>query len=645
MNSGMFRRALVGVSCAIGVALMSSAGQAAPVSSAFTYQGELTNSGSVVNGTADLRFRLYDASAGGAQVGVTLAANAVPVVNGRFAVDLDFGIGSFNIGQARWLEIDVRSPAGGGAYTTLTTRQAVRPTPFALYALSGNQGPQGPVGPQGPQGPAGPQGPQGNTGATGATGPQGPQGPQGNTGATGATGPQGPQGPQGAQGPQGPAGTSPWTLSGLNTYYTQGNVGVGTTTPGYRLHVVDSGGVGAASINDNTNGTAYAYYANMTGTNASNTGYGLYVANSNPIGRGVYVDMTATTGTNYALRSFVDSPDGYGVYTNKSSTSGTIPALYASSASTAANSIGIHGVMTTTTGGGYSAAVRGQHNSIGGGGIGVWGSHAGGGWGVYGESDSGIAVYGVSNSSYGTYGSSTSGIGARGSSTSNYGGYFTSTNSIGARVDGGSYGGYFTCNDGGWGVYSDVTTGTGVRSRATTGWGVYGYSTSGIGVYADAGSGGTALYVNGTASVDILTIRGGADLAEKFDMTGDVQPGMVVMIDDNKVGGMVPAAGKYNKKVAGVISGANQLNAGMVLGSFDHAKEAQPVALTGRVWTYVDATEKAVEPGDLLTTSDTAGYAMPVIDNDLAHGATIGKAMSKLEKGQKGLVLVLINLQ
>jgi hypothetical protein len=83
----------------------------------------------------------------------------------------------------------------------------------------------------------------------------------------------------------------------------------------------------------------------------------------------------------------------------------------------------------------------------------------------------------------------------------------------------------------------------------------------------------------------------------------------------------------------------------MILGDFDGGKNPHAVALTGRVWTYVDASEKAVEAGDLLTTSDTPGYAMPVVDSSRAHGATIGKAMTKLEMGQKGMVLVLVNLQ
>ena len=69
-----------------------------------------------------------------------------------------------------------------------------------------------------------------------------------------------------------------------------------------------------------------------------------------------------------------------------------------------------------------------------------------------------------------------------------------------------------------------------------------------------------------------------------------------------------------------------------------------PVALTGRVYAWADASYAAIEPGDLLTTSDTPGHAMRVSDYTRAQGAIIGKAMSKLSEG-KGLVLVLVTLQ
>ncbi len=219
-----------------GVAVTSQTARAGvPATSAFTYQGQLRSGLTLVDGMRDLKFRLYDASAGGVQVGPELLATGVQCVNGRFAVELDFGAIPFT-GQARWLEVDVSAPGGGGPFSTMSPRQSMTATPYALYALNGPAGPAGPMGPAGPQGPAGndgapgvagPQGPAGNDGAPGPAGPQGapgaqgPQGPAGNDGAPGATGPQGPagndgaagapgpvgpQGAPGAQGPQGPAG-------------------------------------------------------------------------------------------------------------------------------------------------------------------------------------------------------------------------------------------------------------------------------------------------------------------------------------------------------------------------------------------------------------------------------------------------------
>ncbi|MBX3378186.1 MAG: hypothetical protein KF678_14420 [Phycisphaeraceae bacterium] len=139
------------------------------------------------------------------------------LVDGLLTVDLDFGLTAFN-GDGRWLQVAVRSPAGGGAYTTLAPRQPILPTPYALFALNGNPGPAGPSGPTGatgpqgaagpigPQGPSGIQGPAGPTGNNGAPGPTGPAGPTGNNGAPGPTGLPGPAGPTGNDGPPGPTG-------------------------------------------------------------------------------------------------------------------------------------------------------------------------------------------------------------------------------------------------------------------------------------------------------------------------------------------------------------------------------------------------------------------------------------------------------
>ena len=106
---------------------------ATALGTSFTYQGRLTDAGSPANGTYDLRFILWDAEPGGAQVGTTQTKDDVVVTNGLFSVDLDFGASAWN-GDARWVEIAVRAGASTGTYTVLSPRQPVSPTPYALFA-------------------------------------------------------------------------------------------------------------------------------------------------------------------------------------------------------------------------------------------------------------------------------------------------------------------------------------------------------------------------------------------------------------------------------------------------------------------------------------------------------------------------------
>ncbi len=145
-----------------------------------------------------------------------------------------------------------------------------------------------------------------------------------------------------------------------------------------------------------------------------------------------------------------------------------------------------------------------------------------------------------------------------------------------------------------------------------------------------------------------LQILGGADLSERFDVADDdvaVQPGMVVSVDPGKEGRLAPSRTPYDRRVAGVVSGAGGIEPGMVMGQEGSIADGNhTVALTGRVYCWVDASAGPVEPGDLLTTSSTPGYAMKVTDPARANGAILGKAMGRLERG-RGLVLVLVGLQ
>ena len=133
----MFKRNNFGILLALVLTLalggIASAGtssfQRAPdasVGTAFTYQGRLSDGGSPANGAYDLRFSLFDAASGGAQVGSTLTNNDVIVASGLFNVSLDFGV-VFD-GSQLWLAVEVRPGASTGSYTAVSYTHLTLPT-------------------------------------------------------------------------------------------------------------------------------------------------------------------------------------------------------------------------------------------------------------------------------------------------------------------------------------------------------------------------------------------------------------------------------------------------------------------------------------------------------------------------------------
>lgn len=114
--------------------MAGSLAQAAPLGTAFTYQGRLQVGNTPATGSHDLVFAIYDGASEGLIVGGPITNAATPVSNGLFTVTLDFGPGVF-AGPARWLEIAVRTN-GGGNFSLLTPRQPLTATPYAQYAPS-----------------------------------------------------------------------------------------------------------------------------------------------------------------------------------------------------------------------------------------------------------------------------------------------------------------------------------------------------------------------------------------------------------------------------------------------------------------------------------------------------------------------------
>jgi hypothetical protein len=266
-------------------------------------------------------------------------------------------------------------------------------------------------------------------------------------------------------------------------------------------------------------------------------------------------------------------------------------------------------------------------------------------------------VHGLSVTGTGTGGTSTSGAGVAGFSTSGYGVMGTSTSDVGVMgtCNGATYGVYGTC-DKGVGVRGDTVDGNAGVVGVSTGKGLAGQFNGAVAINGTTTIGGTA-QVNGnvsvsgnitstgtiTATTDVI-ITGGSDCAEHFDTSDEAsaQPGTILVIDDD--GSLRQSERAYDKRVAGVVSGAGEYRPAIVLDRKESARSRVPVALVGKVYCKADADYGPIGVGDLLTTSDRPGFAMKAGDPSKAFGAVIGKALHPLSAGQ-GLIPILVALQ
>jgi hypothetical protein len=135
-----------------------------------------------------------------------------------------------------------------------------------------------------------------------------------------------------------------------------------------------------------------------------------------------------------------------------------------------------------------------------------------------------------------------------------------------------------------------------------------------------------------------------ADCAEDFDVSSavTVEPGTVMVLGND--GALSESQEAYDKRVAGVISGAGDYKPGIVLDKQNTQVNRAPLALLGKVYCKVDASHEPIDVGDLLTTSDRPGHAMKAADPLKAFGSIIGKALRPFKEGQ-GLIPILIALQ
>jgi hypothetical protein len=648
--------------------LLSGSIHAEPLGTAFTYQGRLIDANEPADGLYDLQFTLYDAMTEGAVVGSAVNKADMNVTDGYITVELDFG--SVFDGNNRWLQIGIRPGAliDPSAYTVLTPRQKVTPTPYALHAKSVSA-------------------PLALTAAA-------PAGTSvlgvGSTGEGVAIGASSRDGDIGMLGKNGSAvvGMSSTGFAGYfsGKGYFSGNVGIGTTTPSEKLTVengtimatnslsagkgvygVATGGsfsrgvCGEASNSgnyDNYGGYFLAWggqgvgvqgYAGNNG-NVSNTG-GSFCAEG-ATGFGVSGYATHSNGINYGVYGRTDSPNGYAGYftggRNYFAGNVGIGALIPTA------KLEVAGVVKITGGTPGLGKVLTSDAS----GLATWQTPSGGGAG-----DITAVIAGTGLDGGGTGGDVTLSVEAPLVLTSSG----ASGTISGTATDPGGRGIYgYAANSSSYGGYFEAagSQGRGVYGRATSsiGTGVYGYGgryggefhasgTDGDGIRASGGTNGYAAVFlgnvricNQNGSTTVMELGQGLDYAEGFHVSdkGGISPGTVLVIDRKNPGKLAVSQKAYDKTVAGIAAGAKGLGSGVRLGveGFDC-----DVALAGRVYCNVDAAKSAIEPGDMLTTSDNVGYAMKADDSARATGAILGKAMEPLEKGKQGQILVLVTLQ
>ena len=597
-------------------------------STAFTYQGRLVDDCCPATGYYDLMFRVYNSpdavTSPNLQLGPVVAINRVPVTNGLFSVKLDFGAGPVSTNLGRWLQIDARTNNPALPMVSLSPRTELTPTPRSIFAYTA-----------------------------------------------------------------GSAGVA--NVANVANSVAGGAITATTLAPSPAAHqVLSYNGSGLQWVNAGGSGTFSLPYSGAV--NSSDSAW--MISNSGP-GAGIH---GITTGGSSASWQFG------GVLGEVPASLASYEAVGVRGWNHSTGPYG-HGIYGTHEGSGDGVfgicyregrGVYGQANAAGG--IGVYGLNVSAGtYAKLGTATHGLEVGGhaLVNGNMHLYGSST--LYFEGGPADPY--YYLATyptpDAAGMRLQG--YSGVKLSTGFGNDVVNVIGNNVGIGTPAPSAplhiqgsqayermvststlngsvlelWNTTPESIDGPPVtlgainFGDGSTtpgqisyqsrygmgfrvGGTELMridLSGNTTVGSLTIRGGADLAEPFQMSEEqIAAGSVVVIDEENPGRLKQATRAYDTRVAGIISGANGVKAGIALHQEGVLEGGQNVALTGQVYVKANASFGAIKPGDLLTTSDTPGHAMKVVDPSQAQGAILGKAMTALKEGT-GMVLVLVSLQ
>ncbi|MHC4619210.1 MAG: tail fiber domain-containing protein [Planctomycetota bacterium] len=404
---------------ALGVVLGSpNVSEAAPMGTAFTYQGQLNEDGTPADGLYDFEFQLYDAPSDGNQLGSTIEVSDFDVIDGYFTAELDFGSDVFD-GDARWLEITV-AHGDGSDPCTLSPRHELTPTPYAIYAKT-TSGVDVPLELTGSE-----SGSHIIKGRNSSIGP-------GSIGVVGEATASSGRGVYAVG-----AGAFGYGVYGEATY--EGGSGRGVYGLARGL-----GGTGVKGLAHNSGDyTNYGGYFQANGSTGRGvyglafyegayTNYGGYFEASGSSGRGVYGEATGSSGTGVrGVASNNGNVINFGGYFEAAGGRGTGVRGYASSSSASTNrggafeasgssGTGVLGLASGSSGTGVSGLASNSGDATNyGGHFEAWGS-----WGH--------AVYALAT---GIHGRGVSGYASNSGDYANYGGFFSASGSTGRGVYG-----------------------------------------------------------------------------------------------------------------------------------------------------------------------------------------------------------------
>ncbi|MBI3952028.1 MAG: hypothetical protein HY314_16400 [Acidobacteria bacterium] len=568
---------------------------------AFMYQGELKDATGPANGLYDLQFTLYRTQTRGDEVGSVIYENLV-LTNGLLSIQLDFGRAVYD----QWLEIGVRPAGSTEPYTVLSPRQKLTSTLQAIFA---RQGAWTLVGM--PVGVADSEDFQVVEAEISSDGPRPTEQKAKNTSTPSVDDPDG--NPSDAT----PSQLGDWTLTGnrgtdptrnfLGTadnvalvFRTNlmermridnlGNVGIGTMSPGFLLDVAGTarlrGGAGATGLLVNSSGNVGIGTANPTGRVHS---VGAWPTAS------LLLEDTALTYTSIA---HAPADNGIGFLT----------------ASGGAANVNVGGLSITSS---YFTAPPAS--------------------GLYVQGNVGIGTM-TPGAKLDVAGS----LRANGD-TRLFKGITSPTFTLATlQVEHGPNQG-----EAAWLRTASASTTNAVlklvRHPNSSNNFMDGTTSTGPG-----GSETRRFHINSAGS-----FVAGSDFAEVFPAKGgkaSYQPGDVLVLSADQPRAVEKSDRAYDIKVAGIYSTRPAVLGAEKDGETRVDPDDIPVAIVGIVPTKVTAENGPIQPGDLLATSNTPGYAMkasPVIVNGIElypTGTILGKALEPLEDGT-GIIKVLVMLR